>query len=90
VSEALGCGRDEIIEELAREDIEARPLWKPMHKQRLFSGVRCYGGSVAEDLYGRGLCLPSSSSLTDREQDRVIDIVRGLVQGRRRSEATGQ
>ena len=74
--DAFGATRDSVIHALAEENIEARPVWKPMHLQPLFRGVRCYGGKVAEDVFRRGLCLPSSSSLTDSEQERVIDVVR--------------
>jgi pyridoxal phosphate-dependent aminotransferase EpsN len=73
---ALGIGRDDIIRALAAEDIEARPVWKPMHLQPLFASAARYGGAVAEDLFQRGICLPSSSSLTEQDQRRVIDIVR--------------
>jgi len=68
----LGCSRDHIIDVLQERDIEARPIWKPMHLQALYSGAESHGGSVAEDLFQRGLCLPSSSFLDDQEQDRVI------------------
>ena len=57
-------------------DIESRPVWKPMHLQPLYRAVECYGGTVSEDLFGRGICLPSSSSLTREEQDAVIREVR--------------
>lgn len=72
----FGCARDQLIESLDRADIEARPVWKPMHLQPLYSGCKCHGGSVAEDLFRRGICLPSSSSLTEEEQDRVLDVIR--------------
>jgi len=58
---------------------EARPLWKPMHLQPLYSGAERFGGEVAEDLFARGLCLPSSSSLPAEDQARVVRIVRGLA-----------
>lgn len=75
----LGCSRDHVIETLAGQDVEARPLWKPMHLQRLFADAKCFGGSVAEDLFARGLCLPSSSFLDEATQDRVISIVRDAI-----------
>ncbi len=75
----LGASRDQIIAALAREDIESRPVWKPMHLQPLFARAQRFGGEVAEDLFRRGLCLPSSSSLSADEQDRVISIVRSAV-----------
>jgi pyridoxal phosphate-dependent aminotransferase EpsN len=78
----LGCSRDAIIAALEKENIEARPVWKPMHLQPLFAGAARYGGEVAEDLFLRGICLPSSSSLTIEEQRRVIGVVRGLARAK--------
>jgi pyridoxal phosphate-dependent aminotransferase EpsN len=71
-----------VIEALGAVDIEARPVWKPMHLQPLFADAECVGGAVAEQLFGTGICLPSTSSMTHAEQDRVIEIVRGCVKGR--------
>jgi dTDP-4-amino-4,6-dideoxygalactose transaminase len=53
-------------------NIEARPAWKPMHLQSLFSGVPVRGGRVAEEIFRTGLCLPSGSSMTDADVDRVV------------------
>jgi pyridoxal phosphate-dependent aminotransferase EpsN len=75
----FGRSRDEIIAALSRENIEARPVWKPMHLQPVNADCPAYGGEVAEDLFRRGICLPSSSSLTELQQDRVIGVIRGLV-----------
>jgi len=72
-------GRDEIIAGLAELDIEARPLWKPMHLQPLYQGCERHGGDVAADLFRRGLCLPSSSSLSLEEQALVIERVRATL-----------
>lgn len=72
----FGCSRDELIYALDALDIESRPIWKPMHLQPLYSGCDRYGGDVAEDLFQRGICLPSSSSLTLEQQTRVINAVR--------------
>jgi pyridoxal phosphate-dependent aminotransferase EpsN len=80
-----GVDRDEIIAALDRFDVEARPVWKPMHMQPLYRDAECYGGAVAEDLAARGLCLPSSSCLSDEDQSRVIDVVRDTVMGQVRS-----
>jgi pyridoxal phosphate-dependent aminotransferase EpsN len=79
-STALGVDRDTVLAALAAEDIEARPLWKPMHLQPLFRGAPVFGGAVAEDLFQRGLCLPSSSNLSTAQQDRVIDCVLRCVE----------
>ena len=75
----LGCDRDHILNALNAVDIDGRPLWKPLHLQELYSGADRFGGSVAEDLFRRGLCLPSSSNLSAGEQRRVIDAVRNAV-----------
>lgn len=74
--EEFGCSRDELIRALDMGGIESRPVWKPMHLQPLYAGCRCYGGEVAEDLFRRGICLPSSSSLSIEDQHYVIDQVR--------------
>ena len=72
----FGCSRDELIRCLDSAGIESRPVWKPMHLQRLFSDCDFYGGAVAKDLHERGICLPSSSSLTEEEQACVIHHVK--------------
>jgi pyridoxal phosphate-dependent aminotransferase EpsN len=60
---------------LAAEDIEARPVWKPMHMQPVFAGYPCVGGAVAKDLYTRGLCLPSGSNLSKFDLERIVTII---------------
>jgi pyridoxal phosphate-dependent aminotransferase EpsN len=72
----FGCSRDELICALDQADVESRPVWKPMHLQPLYAGSPRFGGDVAEDLFRRGICLPSSSSLSATEQLRVINAVR--------------
>ncbi len=72
----FGCSRDELIFRLDLAGIESRPVWKPMHLQPFFAGCARYGGDVAEDLFHRGICLPSSSSLSLDDQAYVIDQVR--------------
>ena len=72
----LGASRDELIQALAGENAEGRPVWKPMHLQPLYEKCERYGGEVGADLYRRGICLPSSSSLTREEQDLVVAMVR--------------
>ena len=81
-AEAGGVSRDEVLQALAGADIEARPVWKPMHLQPLYENARCRGGAVAADLFRRGLCLPSGSSLTEDEQGRVIEIISARAGGR--------
>jgi len=75
----FGTTRDEIIRLLDLADVESRPVWKPMHLQPLFAGCERIGGEVAEDLFRRGICLPSSSNMTEEEQARVIDAVRSCA-----------
>jgi pyridoxal phosphate-dependent aminotransferase EpsN len=74
--EQYGGDRDDVINALAALNIEARPLWKPMHLQPLYAGSTIYGGAVAAGLYRRGICLPSSSSLSDEDQELVIRTVK--------------
>jgi pyridoxal phosphate-dependent aminotransferase EpsN len=79
---AFGATRDDLLAALSAEDIEARPVWKPLHMQPVFSACDRFGGRVAEDLFARGICLPSSSNLSREAQDRVIETVRKTVQPR--------
>jgi pyridoxal phosphate-dependent aminotransferase EpsN len=67
----FGCSRDQLIAHLDAAQVESRPVWKPMHLQPLYGSARLWGGEVADSLFGRGICLPSSSSLTSQEQDHV-------------------
>lgn len=75
----FGADRDTVIRELEKENIEARPVWKPMHLQALFRTAEIFGGAAAESIFRRGICLPSSSSLTATDQDAVIEAVRRLA-----------
>jgi pyridoxal phosphate-dependent aminotransferase EpsN len=72
----FGCSRDELIARLDAAGIESRPVWKPMHLQPLYAKCQCYGGGIAEDLFRRGICLPSSSSLLPEDQMYVVEHVR--------------
>jgi dTDP-4-amino-4,6-dideoxygalactose transaminase len=72
---AFGADREQVRLALAEQQIEARPVWKPLHLQPIFSEYECFGGAVSEDLFDRGLCLPSGSNLTDEELDRVIQAI---------------
>lgn len=77
----FGCSRDALIEALEAAHIESRPVWKPMHLQPLYAHSEHFGGAVAEDLFRRGVCLPSSSSLTDEQQLHVVNAVRKRAGG---------
>lgn len=68
----FGLTTFQLIKHLDSLNIESRPVWKPMHTQKLYRHCECIGGAVAEDLNRRGICLPSSSSLTEEELDLVI------------------
>ncbi|WP_019119396.1 DegT/DnrJ/EryC1/StrS family aminotransferase [Brevibacillus massiliensis] len=74
----------QLVEALEAENIEARPVWKPLHLQPLFQGCRYYphsaGESVSERLFQNGICLPSGSNLSEAAQERVIDCVRRSLQ----------
>ena len=85
----FGASRDEIIAALERENIESRPVWKPMHLQPLYADSPRVGGAVAEDLFRRGICLPSSSSLAISDQERIIGVVRALARTRAASRLEG-
>jgi pyridoxal phosphate-dependent aminotransferase EpsN len=76
---AFGASRDDILRALQALDIEARPLWKPMHLQPLYARCDRYGGEVAARIFEQGLCLPSSSSLAPADQDLVIETVRRVA-----------
>lgn len=70
-----GVGAEEIRLRLQSLGIEARPTWKPMHLQPVFADHRMRGGAVSEDVFARGLCLPSGSNLSTADRDRVVDAV---------------
>jgi pyridoxal phosphate-dependent aminotransferase EpsN len=72
----FGADREAVRLALEAEDIEARPVWKPMHMQPVFAASRSFGGSVSERFFRNGLCLPSGSSLSLDDQHRVVSIVR--------------
>ena len=73
--ERSGTDRERIRLALEAEDVESRPLWKPMHLQPFFADAPVYGGEVSAALFERGLCLPSGSSLGDDDQRRVVEIL---------------
>jgi pyridoxal phosphate-dependent aminotransferase EpsN len=78
----FGHSRDELIRYLEASGIESRPVWKPMHLQPLYAQCDHFGGRVAEDLFGRGICLPSSSSLAVDHQMFIINRLRHFVAAR--------
>jgi pyridoxal phosphate-dependent aminotransferase EpsN len=72
----FGADREQVRLALEAENIECRPVWKPMHLQPVFAGCQVYGGSVAERLFQDGLCLPSGSNLNKAEAERVVQAFR--------------
>lgn len=74
--DVAGFSREDIRMNMEEKDIETRPLWKPMHLQPVFAGTPYYGEDTAEKLFENGLCLPSGSSLSDEDIQRVADVVR--------------
>ena len=96
IPEEFGTARETVRLALEAENIESRPVWKPMHMQPVFNPQivsrkgakaqnniekktypsRVVGGEVAEDLFKRGLCLPSGTAMTDEDLNRVIEVIR--------------
>jgi dTDP-4-amino-4,6-dideoxygalactose transaminase len=94
--EEFGANREEVRLALEAENIESRPVWKPMHTQPVFQ-IECWsaksktnrinnkykarkiGGEVAEDMFERGLCLPSGTAMTEEDLDRVVKIIKGSI-----------
>lgn len=74
--EQFGSDREVVRLALEAENIEARPVWKPMHLQPVFKGCRVRGGEVSEALFEMGLCLPSGTQLTEADLDRIAGIIR--------------
>ncbi|TVY05652.1 DegT/DnrJ/EryC1/StrS family aminotransferase [Paenibacillus cremeus] len=79
-----GISAEQLIEALAEENIEARPVWKPLHLQPLFEGMSYFSHeeseSISEQLFAKGVCLPSGSNMTEEDQMRVIDSIKSTVQ----------
>ncbi len=71
-----GITNEHIRLALAKENVEARPLWKPMHLQPVFEGCPYFGLQVAETLFEQGLCLPSGSNLDDRDRERIAEVLK--------------
>lgn len=72
---AFGVDREQVRLELGKQLIEARPVWKPLHLQPVFAECESIGGAISEELFDRGLCLPSGSNLKQEELQRVIDAI---------------
>ncbi|MDR2205308.1 MAG: aminotransferase class I/II-fold pyridoxal phosphate-dependent enzyme [Flavobacteriaceae bacterium] len=70
-----GFSREDLRLKLLGDNIESRPLWKPMHLQPVFSDAPFYGEKISENLFECGLCLPSGSNLTDEEKERIKNVI---------------
>lgn len=77
--DVLGVSREDIRLLLLENQIEARPLWKPMHLQPLYAGAPYHGNGFDERLFHMGLCLPSGSDMSEAQQDEVIQIIQGVL-----------
>lgn len=73
-----GITREDVRLALEAENIESRPLWKPMHMQPVYEGSEFFGSGVCEELFEKGLCLPSGSNLTDHDFDRIFEVLSKL------------
>ena len=81
IDEGVGITPMDIIDRLNEANIEARPIWKPMHMQPVFKDndfISAYEKSVGEDIFNRGVCLPSDIKMTDEQQNAVIDIIKSM------------
>ena len=76
-----GITHDELRLALERENIESRPLWKPMHLQPVFGACPSYSSGVSEKLFNEGLCLPSGNGLADADLGRIVDAIKRAVKG---------
>ena len=84
-SNEFGATPETVRLALEAENIEARPVWKPLHSQPVFVGYEVVGGAVAEDLFRRGLCLPSGTGMTEADIERVVEVVQRVHANRRES-----
>lgn len=73
--EKLGKTREDIRLELEAENIESRPLWKPMHLQPIFEQYPYYGSGISDNLFENGLCLPSGSNLSNEDKERIKEAI---------------
>jgi len=80
ISEKSVINREDIRLKLLENNIESRPLWKPMHMQPVFSSYKSYINGVSEDLFKRGLCLPSGSIMQEKDLNRVVNIIKDLYE----------
>ena len=81
--DVAGFNRDKVIKKLEKENIESRPVWKPMHLQPLYKDFEYFvseKGDISQMLFNNGLCLPSGTSLSINDQEKIIDIILSINQ----------
>ncbi len=74
--EKVGIDRNDMMIHLEKHNIESRPVWKPMHRQPVFKEVMYFDNGVSDNLFEKGLCLPSGSGLTEKDLNRVVEIMK--------------
>jgi dTDP-4-amino-4,6-dideoxygalactose transaminase len=80
LDESSTIDREQLRLHLEKDNIESRPLWKPMHLQPIFKDCKSYTNGVSEDLFKRGLCLPSGTNLTEQELERIVKKIKELYE----------
>ena len=81
INPSIGCSNLDLLKTLAENRIESRLVWQPLHLQPLYKGYANYTSGVAQKLFNQGLCLPSGSSLTNREIQWITDIIKSRIGG---------
>jgi len=76
----IRISREELQKELENGNIETRPLWKPMHLQPVFSSCPSFLNGTSEELFNRGLCLPSGSNMSDQDLERVLNAIKKCIE----------
>jgi len=80
ISNKSEINREDIRLELLKNNIESRPLWKPMHLQPIFNSYEAFNNGISEDLFNSGLCLPSGSNMDEKDLQRVVNVIKGLYE----------
>jgi dTDP-4-amino-4,6-dideoxygalactose transaminase len=78
--QVTGKNREGLRLAFLEDNIESRPLWKPMHLQPVFESSPYYGGKISENLFDNGLCLPSGSNLSDNDRERIANVIRNYFE----------
>jgi pyridoxal phosphate-dependent aminotransferase EpsN len=78
IQDDAGISADEFRQFFTDQNVETRPIWKPMHLQPIFKNTNYFGSDLAEQLFNHGICLPSGSNLTDSDRDRIATIINKL------------